>query len=169
MIGVFKAYTTRVGEGPFPTELLDDSGEFLRKTGAEFGVTTGRPRRCGWMDTVIGRYAYRINGITDFVLTKLDVLSGLEKVPVCVAYDVDGVRYDEMPADQSAFHHAKPIYEELPGWFEDITHCRTYEELPANCRAYVEFVEERIGARISVIGVGPGRSEIIVRHDLLEG
>ncbi|WP_446665081.1 adenylosuccinate synthase [Flexivirga sp. B27] len=168
VIGIFKAYTTRVGEGPFPTELLDDSGEFLRKTGAEFGVTTGRPRRCGWIDTVIGRYAYRINGVTDFVLTKLDVLSGLEKVPVCVAYDVDGVRHDEMPADQSAFHHAKPIYEELPGWFEDISHCRSWEELPANCRAYVEFVEERIGARISVIGVGPGRSEVIVRHDLLE-
>ncbi|RNI25267.1 adenylosuccinate synthase [Flexivirga caeni] len=169
VIGIFKAYTTRVGEGPFPTELLDDSGEYLRKTGAEFGVTTGRPRRCGWIDTVIGRYAHRINGITDFVLTKLDVLSGLEQVPVCVAYDVDGVRHDEMPADQSAFHHATPIYEELPGWFEDISACRRYEELPENCRAYVEFVEQRIGARISVIGVGPGRSEVIVRHDLLEG
>ncbi|NNG38817.1 adenylosuccinate synthase [Flexivirga sp. ID2601S] len=167
VIGIFKAYTTRVGEGPFPTELLDDAGEFLRKTGAEYGVTTGRPRRCGWVDTVIGRYAFRINGITDFVLTKLDVLSGLETVPVCVAYDVDGVRHDEMPVNQTDFHHAKPIYEELPGWFEDISHCRTYEELPENARRYVEFVEERIGARISVIGVGPGRSEVIVRHDLL--
>ncbi|WP_265445566.1 adenylosuccinate synthase [Flexivirga meconopsidis] len=167
VIGIFKAYTTRVGEGPFPTELLDDAGEFLRKTGAEYGVTTGRPRRCGWVDTVIGRYAFRINGITDFVLTKLDVLSGLETVPVCVAYDVDGARHDEMPVNQTDFHHAKPIYEELPGWFEDISHCRTYEELPENARRYVEFVEERIGARISVIGVGPGRSEVIVRHDLL--
>ncbi|TWP38983.1 adenylosuccinate synthase [Leekyejoonella antrihumi] len=167
VIAVLKAYTTRVGEGPFPTELLDDKGEFLRKQGAEFGVTTGRPRRCGWMDTVIGRYANRVNGVTDFVLTKLDILGGLDTVPVCVAYEIDGVRYDEMPMSQSDFHHATPIYEELPGWFEDIGTCRTYGELPANCRAYVEFVEQRIGARVSVIGVGPGREEVIVRHDLL--
>lgn len=168
VIAVLKAYTTRVGEGPFPTELLDDSGEFLRKTGAEFGTTTGRPRRCGWMDTVIGRYATRVNGVTDFVLTKLDVLTGLERVPVCVAYDVDGVRHDEMPVSQSDFHHATPIYEELTGWFEDISHARRYEDLPEACREYVEFVESRIGARISVIGVGPGRDEVVVRHDLLE-
>ncbi|MEO8851864.1 MAG: adenylosuccinate synthase, partial [Allobranchiibius sp.] len=168
VIAVLKAYTTRVGEGPFPTELLDDNGEFLRKTGAEFGTTTGRPRRCGWMDTVIGRYANRVNGTTDFVLTKLDVLTGLETVPVCVAYDVDGVRHDEMPVSQSDFHHATPIYEDLPGWFEDITGARHYEDLPERCREYVEFVEERIGARISVIGVGPGRDEVIVRHDPLE-
>ncbi len=168
VIAVLKAYTTRVGEGPFPTELLDDDGEFLRKTGAEFGTTTGRPRRCGWMDTVIGRYATRVNGTTDFVLTKLDVLTGLETVPVCIAYDVDGVRHDEMPVSQSDFHHATPIFEDLPGWFEDITGARRYEDLPEKCRAYVEFVEERIGARISVIGVGPGRDEVIVRHDLLE-
>lgn len=167
VIAIFKAYTTRVGEGPFPTELLDDKGEFLRKQGAEFGTTTGRPRRCGWVDTVIGRYATRVNGVTDFVLTKLDVMTGLETVPVCVAYDVEGVRHDEMPMSQSDFHHATPIYEELPGWFEDISHCRTWDELPENCRKYVEFVEERIGARISVIGVGPGREEVIVRHDLL--
>ena len=167
VIAIIKAYTTRVGEGPFPTELLDDKGEFLRKQGAEFGTTTGRPRRCGWVDTVIGRYANRVNGVTDFVLTKLDVLTGLETVPVCVAYEVDGERVDEMPMSQSDFHHATPVYEELPGWFEDISHCRTWEELPENCRAYVEFVEQQIGARISVIGVGPGRDEVIVRHDLL--
>ena len=168
VIAVLKAYTTRVGEGPFPTELLDDSGEFLRKTGAEYGTTTGRPRRCGWVDTVIGRYATRVNGVTDFVLTKLDVLTGLERVPVCVAYDVDGVRHDEMPSSQSDFHHATPIYEELSGWFEDISHARRYEDLPEACREYVEFIEARIGARISVIGVGPGRDEVVVRHDLLE-
>ncbi|MBC9955727.1 adenylosuccinate synthase [Yimella sp. cx-51] len=167
VIAILKAYTTRVGEGPFPTELLDDKGEFLRKQGAEFGTTTGRPRRCGWVDTVIGRYATRINGVTDFVLTKLDVLTGLETVPVCVAYDVDGERFDEMPMSQSDFHHAQPIYQELPGWFEDISGCRTWEELPQNCRDYVEFVEQQVGARISVIGVGPGRDEVIVRHDLL--
>src|SRR5690606_28576438 len=124
VIGVVKAYTTRVGEGPFPTELFDDMGAYLQKAGGEFGVTTGRPRRCGWYDAVISRYAARVNGLTDLVLTKLDVLTGLEKVPVCVAYDVDGERYDEMPIDQTAFHHAKPIYEELDGWWEDISQCR---------------------------------------------
>jgi len=167
VIAIFKAYTTRVGEGPFPTELLDDKGEFLREAGAEYGTTTGRPRRCGWMDTVVGRYAARINGVTDFVVTKLDVLTGLDQVPVCVAYDVGGERYDEMPMSQSDFHHAKPIYENLPGWSEDISTCRSFEELPANARAYILRVEELIGARVSTIGVGPGRDEIIERHSLL--
>jgi adenylosuccinate synthase len=167
VVAVLKAYSTRVGEGPFPTELHDDLGEFLRKTGAEYGTTTGRPRRCGWVDAVVGRYAARVNGVTDFVLTKLDVLTGLDTVPVCVAYDVEGVRHDEMPMSQSDFHHAQPIYEELPGWWEDISGCRSFEELPANCRAYVERLEELIGARISVIGVGPGRDEVVVRHSLL--
>jgi adenylosuccinate synthase len=167
VIAIAKAYITRVGEGPFPTELFDANGEFLRKTGAEFGTTTGRPRRCGWVDTVVGRYATRINGVTDFVVTKLDVLTGLDTVPVCVAYDVDGVRHDDMPVNQTDFHHAKPIYEELPGWWEDISRCRTFEELPANARAYVLRLEELIGARVSAIGVGPGRDEIISRHSLL--
>jgi adenylosuccinate synthase len=167
VIAILKAYTTRVGEGPFPTELLDDSGEFLRKTGAEYGTTTGRPRRCGWIDTVVGRYATRINGVTDFLVTKLDVLTGLDQVPICVAYDVGGARFDEMPMSQSDFHHAKPIYENLPGWTEDITSCRTFEELPANARAYILRVEELIGSRVSAIGVGPGRDEIIERHSLL--
>ncbi|GAA2148390.1 adenylosuccinate synthetase [Humibacillus xanthopallidus] len=166
VIAILKAYTTRVGEGPFPTELHDDFGEFLRKTGAEYGTTTGRPRRCGWMDTVVGRYATRINGVTDFVITKLDVLTGLDTVPICVAYDVGGVRHDEMPVNQTDFHHATPIYEELPGWWEDITACRSFEELPANAQAYVLRVEELIGARVSAIGVGPGRDEIIERHPL---
>ena len=168
VIAILKAYTTRVGEGPFPTELFDDDGEFLRKTGHEYGTTTGRPRRCGWVDTVIGRYATRINGVTDFVITKLDVLTGLERVPICVAYDVDGVRHDEMPVSQSDFHHATPIYEYLDGWWEDITGCRTFEDLPANAQAYVLRVEELIGARVSAIGVGPGREEIIQRHPLLD-
>src|SRR5450631_3708399 len=164
VIAILKAYTTRVGEGPFPTELLDDIGEFLRKTGAEYGTTTGRPRRCGWMDTVVGRYSTRINGVTDFVVTKLDVLSGLDRLPVCVAYDVGGVRHDEMPMSQSDFHHAEPIYEYLPGWSEDITTCRSFEELPVNARAYILRVEELIGARVSSIGVGPSRDEIIGRR-----
>jgi adenylosuccinate synthase len=167
VIGIVKAYTTRVGEGPFPTELNDDFGERLRKTGQEYGTTTGRPRRCGWYDTVIARYAARVNGVTDFVLTKLDVLTGLDQVPVCVAYDVDGTRHDEMPVNQSDFHHAVPVYEYLPGWWEDISQARTIEELPANARAYVRRVEELSGARISAIGVGPARDATIVVHDLL--
>ena len=164
---ILKAYTTRVGEGPFPTELHDAAGEHLRKTGWEYGTTTGRPRRCGWFDAVIGRYAARVNGVTDFVLTKLDVLTGLDKVPVCVAYDVDGVRHDEMPMTQTDFHHARPVYEELPGWWEDISGARTVDELPANARGYVRRVEELVGRRISVVGVGPGRAESVVLHDLL--
>jgi adenylosuccinate synthase len=167
VIGIVKAYTTRVGEGPFPTELHDDFGEHLRKTGQEYGTTTGRPRRCGWYDAVIARYAARVNGVTDFVLTKLDVLTGLEQVPVCVAYDVDGTRHEEMPVNQSDFHHAVPVYEYLPGWWEDISEARTLEELPANARAYVRRVEELSGARISAIGVGPARDATIVVHDLL--
>ena len=146
VIGIVKAYTTRVGEGPFPTELDDDDGEHLRKVGAEYGTTTGRPRRCGWYDTVIARYAARVNGVTDFVLTKLDVLTGLETVPVCVAYDVDGVRHDEMPVNQSDFHHAVPIYEELPGWWEDISEARTLDDLPANARAYVDAGRGALGS-----------------------
>lgn len=167
VIGVIKAYTTRVGEGPFPTELFDDMGEYLLKTGGEYGVTTGRARRCGWYDSVIARYASRINGLTDLVVTKLDVLTGLEKVPVCVAYDVDGTRYDEMPDDQSAFHHATPIYEEMPGWWEDISHARSIEDLPANAQAYLARLEELSGCRISAVGVGPRRDEIIPVHDLI--
>ena len=167
VIAILKAYSTRVGEGPFPTELHDDQGDFLRNTGAEFGTTTGRPRRCGWVDTVVGRYATRINGVTDFVITKLDVLTGLEKIPVCVAYDVEGVRHDEMPVNQTDFHHAEPVYEELDGWSEDISGCRTFEELPENAQRYVLRVEELIGARVSAVGVGPSRDATISRHSLL--
>lgn len=167
VIGVFKAYTTRVGEGPFPTELEDEDGQRLRDVGAEYGTTTGRPRRCGWADAVIGRYATRVNGLTDVVLTKLDVLTGFETVPVCVAYDIQGTRVEEMPDNQSDFHHATPVYEELEGWSEDISGARTFEDLPPAAQRYVERLEELIGTRISVIGVGPGRDEVIVRHDLL--
>jgi adenylosuccinate synthase len=167
VIGIVKAYTTRVGEGPFPTELHDDSGEHLRKIGAEYGTTTGRPRRCGWYDAVIARFAARVNGVTDFVLTKLDVLTGLEKVPVCVAYDVGGVRHDEMPVNQTDFHHAVPLYEYLDGWWEDISGARTFADLPASARAYVKAVEEMSGARVSAVGVGPSRDATVVVHDLI--
>jgi adenylosuccinate synthase len=169
VVAVLKAFTSRVGEGPFPTELHDKTGDYLREVGQEYGTTTGRPRRIGWLDLVIGRYAQRINGVTDFVLTKLDNYDGLEEIPVCVAYDVNGVRHEEMPLTQSDFHHAVPIYETLPGWKQDITGARTFDELPENARRFVEFVEDRIGARISVVGVGPGRDEVIERHSVLSG
>lgn len=168
VIGIVKAYTTRVGSGPFPTELDNDEGERLRQAGAEFGTTTGRPRRCGWYDAPIARYSARINGITDFVLTKLDVLTGLTEIPVCVAYEVEGVRFDEMPVNQSDFHHATPIYESFPGWTEDISAARTFAELPANAQNYVHAIEKISGARFSAIGVGPARDEIIAIHDLLD-
>jgi adenylosuccinate synthase len=167
VIGVIKAYTTRVGAGPFPTELFDANGAHLRDVGVEYGTTTGRERRCGWFDAVVGRYAVRVNGITDLVLTKLDVLSGLETLPVCVAYSIDGERVEEMPMTQTAFHHAVPIYEELPGWGENISKCRSSQELPKNARRYIERIEELCGARVSVAGVGPGREENVVRHPLI--
>ncbi|WP_329177677.1 adenylosuccinate synthase [Streptomyces sp. NBC_01477] len=161
VIGILKAYTTRVGSGPFPTELFDEDGERLRTVGHEFGVTTGRNRRCGWFDAVIARYATRVNGLTDFFLTKLDILTGWERIPVCVAYEIDGRRVDELPYSQSDFHHAKPIYEYLPGWSEDITKAQTFADLPKNAQDYVKALEEMSGAPISAIGVGPGRTETI--------
>jgi len=166
-IGIAKAYTTRVGEGPFPTELFDEDGEALRAKGGEFGATTGRPRRCGWFDAVLVEQAVKINGFTDVFLTKLDILSGWDKIPVCVAYEVDGERHDVMPMTQSQFHHAKPIYEYLDGWTEDISEARTFDELPANCQAYVHRLEELIGCRISGIGVGPGREQSVAINDLI--
>src|SRR5437868_2494768 len=167
VIGILKAYTTRVGSGPFPTELEDEMGDWLRTTGHEYGVTTGRNRRCGWFDAVIARYATRINGVTDFFLTKLDVLSGLEQIPVCVAYEVDGVRHDEIPMTQTDFHHAKPIYEYFPGWTEDITEAKTLEDLPVNARNYILALEEMSEAPISAIGVGPGRNQTIQTRSLV--
>jgi adenylosuccinate synthase len=164
VIGVIKAYTTRVGSGPFPTELFDENGEKLWKVGGEVGVSTGRDRRCGWYDAVIARYATRVNGLTDLFLTKLDVLSSWERVPVCVAYEIDGVRQDEMPMTQTEFHHAKPIYEYLDGWWEDISECRSFDQLPKNAQRYVEALEQMSGTRIWGVGVGPGREQTIVVH-----
>ena len=167
VVGVAKAYTTRVGEGPFPTELTDQVGEDLRARGGEFGATTGRPRRTGWFDAVVTRYAARVNGLTDICLTKLDVLSGYDTVPVCVAYEVDGARTEEMPLDQASFASAVPVYEELPGWSEDVSGCRSFDELPEAARAYVDRLEEVSRCRIQSIGVGPGREATIVRYPLL--
>ncbi|MCX2163824.1 MULTISPECIES: adenylosuccinate synthase [Corynebacterium] len=167
-LGIIKAYTTRVGAGPFPTELFDKWGEFLQTTGGEVGVNTGRKRRCGWYDSVIARYASRVNGFTDYFLTKLDVLTGIGEIPICVAYDVDGVRHDEMPMTQTEFHHATPIYETMPAWEEDITGCKTFDELPEKAQDYVKRLEELSGCRISYIGVGPGRDQTIVINDVLQ-
>jgi adenylosuccinate synthase len=172
VIAVVKAYTTRVGEGPFPTELTGDGqvgadGEALRAKGHEYGTTTGRPRRCGWYDAVIARYAARVNGVTDFVLTKLDVLTGWERIPVCVAYEVDGRRFDEMPMSQTDFHHATPVYEHLDGWDEDITGARSFDDLPKTAQAYVTALEQMSGAPFASIGVGPDREQTLQLRSLL--
>jgi adenylosuccinate synthase len=161
VIGILKAYTTRVGAGPFPTELDNEMGEWLRKTGGEYGVTTGRSRRTGWFDAVIARYATRVNGITDYFITKLDVLSGLDKVPICVAYDVDGIRHSEIPMTQTEFHHATPVYEYLDGWWEDLTEVKDLADLPRNARAYLEALEGMIGAPVSAVGTGPRRDQTL--------
>ncbi|MCI6573963.1 MAG: adenylosuccinate synthase [Actinomycetaceae bacterium] len=168
IVGVAKAYITRVGEGPFPTELTGEQGDWLREAGHEYGVTTGRPRRCGWYDAVVARYATAINSLTDIVITKLDVLTGLKEIPVCVAYDIDGERVEDMPQSQSDIHHAQPIYEMIPGWEEDISGARNFDELPANAQAYIHRLEELSGCRISAIGVGAEREQTIVRHSLLD-
>ena len=162
VVGIAKAYTTRVGEGPMPTELLDSDGDKLREAGVEFGTTTGRKRRCGWFDALVVQTAARANAFTDIFLTKLDVLTGWEKIPVCVGYQVNGIRHDSMPLTQSEFHHAVPIYEELDGWTEDISGCREFDDLPKNTQVYVNRLEELCGARISGIGVGPSREQSIV-------
>jgi adenylosuccinate synthase len=169
VIGVVKAYTTRVGAGPFPTELDGDQGEWLRKAGQEYGVTTGRPRRCGWFDAVIARYAARVNGVTDFFVTKLDVLSGLARVPVCVAYDVDETRHTEMPMTQTEFHHAVPVYEFFDGWWEDLSEAREFGELPRNAQTYVRALEEMIGAPVAAVGTGPRRDQTLQLRPLLGG
>ncbi|NTW28251.1 MAG: adenylosuccinate synthase [Coriobacteriia bacterium] len=164
ILGIAKAYITRVGSGPFPTELDDETGELLQRVGGEFGTTTGRKRRCGWYDAVIVRYAVQVNGLTDLVLTKLDVLSAVDTIKVCVAYEYEGVRYKSVPSHQTAFHHAKPIYEELPGWGVDISGCRTFEELPKEARDYVGFLEDLAEVPVSMIAVGPSREQTIFRR-----
>ena len=166
VLGIAKAYLTRVGSGPFPTELSFDTpeGDILSRVGAEVGVTTGRRRRCGWFDAVIANYSARVNGLTDLALTKLDVLSALDTIKVCVAYECDGRRYTTVPEHQSVFYHAVPVYEELPGWKTDITGCRTYSELPREAKDYVDFIERLAGVRISIIAVGPDREQTIMRH-----
>ena len=163
IMGVAKAYTTRVGKGPFPTELFDETGDYIRDRGFEFGTTTGRPRRTGWFDAVIARYCVRVNGLTEIVINKIDPLCGLEKLKVCVAYDFKGTRIEEFPADFSDLEHCTPIYEEFEGFSEDISNCKTYEELPASVRTYIEALERICDCPVKVVGVGPGRNQIIYR------
>ena len=163
VVGVIKAYTTRVGSGPFPTELLDDAGSYLRTNGHEFGATTGRPRRCGWFDAVVARESVRLNGITDLALTKLDVLQNLPVLKICVAYELDGKTLEYLPQEEGALARVTPVYEEMPGFEEDISGCRNFDELPDAVRAYVERLEELAGARISIVSVGPGREQTIQR------
>jgi adenylosuccinate synthase len=165
VVGVTKAYATRVGSGPFPTELLDEDGQRIRDKGYEYGSTTGRPRRCGWFDAPVVRYANRLNGLSGLALTKLDVLSGLPRVKVCVAYEIDGVRRDEVPMSLSEFEAVKPLYEELEGWKEDITQSRELGDLPKAAQRYVRMLEEVTAVEISLVSVGPDRNETIIRKN----
>ncbi|MDR1776264.1 MAG: adenylosuccinate synthase [Desulfovibrio sp.] len=160
-IGVAKAYTTRVGSGPFPTELLDDSGTYLRERGHEYGATTGRPRRCGWLDTVILRASTRLNGLTDFAVTKLDVLQNLPLLRICVAYEHEGKRCERIPQEEGALDKVNPIYEEMPGFEADISGCTQFGQLPSAARAYIRRMEELVGAKVSIVSVGPDRQQTI--------
>ena len=163
IVGIVKAYTTRVGSGPFPTELLDDTGSYLRTKGHEFGATTGRPRRCGWLDAVVLRETVRLNGLTDIALTKLDVLQNLPALQICVAYELDGKRLEYLPQDEGALGRVTPVYEELPGFEDDISECTAFEELPGTVQGYIRRIEELSGVKVSMISVGADRRQTIVR------
>lgn len=163
-IGIAKSYTTRVGKGPFPTELFDATGEQIRSVGREFGTTTGRPRRCGWLDLVILKYSVRTSGLTSLVLNKLDTLSGLGTLKVCVAYELDGRRIDHFPADLSILERCRPVYVETPGWEEDLSGVQTYGALPEAAKRYIELIERECGCKVGMIGVGPNREQNIVRE-----
>jgi adenylosuccinate synthase len=167
-IGVVKAYSTRVGEGPFVTELLDETGASLREKGGEYGATTGRPRRCGWLDLCVVRQACRINGLTDIALTKTDVLSGYEKLPVCIAYEIDGKTYDTVPASLKDYGRAKPVYKVFDGWTEDISDVRRFEDLPENCQKYIRFIEEYTKTPLCLVSVSPERDANIILRELIE-
>lgn len=166
VVGVVKAYSTRVGEGPFVTELNNETGQWIREKGFEYGATTGRPRRCGWLDLLVVKHATMMNGLTDIVLTKIDVLSGLDKLYVCTGYEIDGKVYDYIPSDQAMVAKAKPIYKEFDGWKEDISKMESFDELPENCKAYIRFIEEFTGVRMSMVSVGPDRVNNIYIHEI---
>ena len=166
VIGITKAYVTRVGAGPFPTELFDDTGERMTEVGGEYGTTTGRRRRVGWFDALVARYADRVNGFTDIFLTKLDVLSEFETLQVCTGYRVDGEVLQQLPSDQTSVHHAEPVYEEVPGWGTDITGIDDYDDLPGPAKDYVDLIEEVSGTPVTWVSVGPKRSQTLVRRDV---
>jgi len=159
VFGIVKAYTTRVGNGPFPTELTDKDGEKLRKEGAEFGATTGRPRRCGWFDAFLVRYSSMINGIDTVAITKLDVLSHFEKIKVCIGYEINGKRIKSFPSDVEKLNNVTPIYETLDGWMEDISECKSYDELPQKTKEYLEFISNQAIIKIGIVSVGPKRKQ----------
>lgn len=161
IVGICKSYTTRVGKGPFPTELFDETGDYIRNAGHEFGTVTGRPRRTGWFDAVIARYAVRVNGLTEMVINKIDPLCGLPKLKVCVAYDYKGQRIEEFPANFADLEDCKPIYEEFDGFTEDITGCKTFDELPEKVQSYIKELEKIVGCPVKLLGVGPGRDQVI--------
>lgn len=161
IMGIFKSYTTRVGKGPFPTELFDETGDYIRNAGGEFGTVTGRARRTGWFDAVIARYAVRVNGLTEMVINKIDPLRSLPKLKVCVAYDLGGQRITEFPANFADLEHCTPIYEEFDGFDEDITACRTYDELPQSVKDYIAALERICGCKVTMLGVGPARDQVI--------
>ena len=163
-VGVTKAYTTRVGDGPFPTELFDETGETLRRVGNEYGATTGRPRRCGWLDLVAVKFSASVNGINGLALTMLDVLSAVEEVKVCVGYELDGRRGDQLPLHQTDLHHARPLYKSLPGWGVDVTGCRRREDLPEEARNFVSFIEDELKVPLRMISVGPEREQAIIER-----
>jgi adenylosuccinate synthase len=164
VIGVTKAYTTRVGDGPFPTELHDEIGEIIREAGHEYGSTTGRPRRCGWLDLVAVKWTASLNGITHLAITLLDVLSAVDEIKICVGYEIDGKRVEGFPMSQTDLHHAKPVYKSLPGWGVDITGCRMRGDLPEAAQDFVGFVEAEIGAPLCMISVGPERDQAIIER-----
>jgi adenylosuccinate synthase len=166
LVGTFKAYATRVGSGPFVTELNDELGERIRQQGHEFGTTTGRPRRCGWFDAVAGRYTARLTGATDLALMHLDTLRGIQQIGVCIAYRIAGKNQLHMPAHAGHLEQARPVLELMPGWEEDLRGVRRFEDLPKNARTYVERIEALVGVRVSIIGIGPERAQVLVRNGL---
>jgi adenylosuccinate synthase len=168
VIGICKAYSTRVGGGPFPSELKDDIGERLRAFGGEYGATTGRPRRCGWLDLVALRYSIRLSAISHLAITKLDVLSGLETIKVATAYKAGGTVIENMPANLDTYEKIELVYDELPGWEDSISQIKSLDDLPKNCKSYIAYIEEKLGIKAVIISVGPKREETIVLQNLFE-
>jgi adenylosuccinate synthase len=168
VVGVIKAYITRVGEGPMPTELKDDMGVMMREKGAEYGTTTGRPRRCGWFDAVLGLKSVYLNGYTELALTKLDVLTGINPIKICVGYDLDGETIGYPPESTRELARCRPVYEDMPGWTEDLTEVKEYDDLPENARDYVERLEDLLGVDVSAVSVGAGREQTIFRDEMEE-